>query len=111
MDALFSDILSNFWLDSAPVSCGPFGCGHVNKTYLVVTKTSHRYIMQMIGPAFKDVHALQDNIRAVTDHLHRKTREKYGGSLSRQHRSHLARIRVYRERHLPGNPGNAHGLL
>ena len=78
MDALFSDILSNFWLDSEPVSCGPFGCGHVNKTYLVATKTGHRYIMQMIGPAFKDVHALQDNIRAVTEHLHRKTPEKHG---------------------------------
>ena len=78
MDALFSKILSNFWLDSEPVSCGPFGCGHVNKTYLVCTKTGHRYIMQMIGPAFKDVHALQDNIRAVTEHLHRKTPEKYG---------------------------------
>ena len=78
MDALFSDILSNFWLDSAPVSCGPFGCGHVNKTYLVATETGHRYIMQMIGPAFKDVHALQDNIRAVTEHLHQKTSEKHG---------------------------------
>ena len=69
MDALFSDILSNFWLGSEPVSCGPFGCGHVNKTYLAVTRSGHRYIMQMIGPAFKDVHALQDNIRAVTEHL------------------------------------------
>ena len=78
MDALFSDILSNFWLDSEPVSCGPFGCGHVNKTYLAVTRSGHRYIMQMIGPAFKDVHALQDNIRAVTEHLHRKTPEKHG---------------------------------
>ena len=78
MNAFLFDILSNFWLDSDPVSCGPFGCGHVNKTYLVCTKTGHRYIMQMIGPAFKDVHALQDNIRAVTEHLHRKTPEKHG---------------------------------
>ena len=78
MNAFFSDILSNFWLDSEPVSCGPFGCGHVNKTFLVCTKTGHRYIMQMIGPAFKDVHALQDNIRAVTEHLHSKTPEKHG---------------------------------
>ena len=78
MDALFSDILSNFWLDSDPVICEPFGSGHVNKTYLVVTKTGHRYTLQMIGPAFKDVHALQDNIAAVTDHLHKKTNEKHG---------------------------------
>ena len=78
MDAFFSDILSNFWLDSAPVSCQPFGSGHVNKTYLVITETGHRYTLQMIGPAFKDVHALQDNVAAVIKHLHKKTDEKHG---------------------------------
>ena len=78
MNAFFSDILSNFWLDSDPVICEPFGSGHVNKTYLVVTKTGHRYTLQMIGPAFKDVHALQDNVAAVTAHLHKKTSEKHG---------------------------------
>ena len=78
MDSLFSDILSNFWLDSPPVSCEIFGCGHVNKTYLVVTETGHRYTLQKIGPAFKDVHALQDNIAAVIKHLHEKTPEKHG---------------------------------
>ena len=78
MDAFFSDILSNFWLDSAPVSCEPYGSGHVNKTYLVITETGHRYTLQMIGPAFKDVHALQDNVAAVIKHLHKKTDEKHG---------------------------------
>ena len=78
MDAFFSDILSNFWLDSAPVFCEPYGSGHVNKTYLVITETGHRYTLQMIGPAFKDVHALQDNVAAVIKHLHKKTDEKHG---------------------------------
>lgn len=78
MDAFFSDILSNFWLDSAPVSCESYGSGHVNKTYLVITETGHRYTLQMIGPAFKDVHALQDNVAAVIKHLHKKTDEKHG---------------------------------
>ena len=78
MNAFLFDILSNFWLDSDPVTCEVFGSGHVNKTYLVTTVTGHRYILQMIGPAFKDVHALQDNIVAVTDHLHSKTPEKHG---------------------------------
>ena len=78
MDAFFSDILSNFWLDSAPVSCEPYGSGHVNKTYLGITETGHRYTLQMIGPAFKDVHALQDNVAAVIKHLHKKTDEKHG---------------------------------
>ena len=78
MNAFLFDILSNFWLDSDPVTCEVFGSGHVNKTYLVTTVAGHRYILQMIGPAFKDVHALQDNIVAVTDHLHSKTPEKHG---------------------------------
>ena len=78
MDALFADVLSNFWLDSTPVSCEKYGCGHVNKTYLVITETGHRYTLQKIGPAFKDVHALQDNIAAVIKHLHTKTNEKHG---------------------------------
>ena len=78
MDAFFSDILRNFRLDGTPVSCEPFGSGHVNKTYLVMTDNGHRYTLQMIGPAFKDVHALQANITAVIDHLHTKTDEKHG---------------------------------
>ena len=78
MNAFLFDILSNFWLDSEPVSCEVFGSGHVNKTFLATTVNGHRYILQMIGPAFKDVHALQDNIIAVTDHLHSKTPEKHG---------------------------------
>lgn len=53
MNAFLFDILGNFWLDSDPVSCEVFGSGHVNKTYLATTVTGHRYILQMIGPAFK----------------------------------------------------------
>ena len=78
MNASLFEILSNFWLDSAPTSCETFGSGHVNKTYLATTKTGHRYILQMIGPAFKDIHALQDNVAAVIKHLHAKTPEKHG---------------------------------
>ena len=39
MNTHFSDILSNFCLDSTPVSCEPFGNGHVNKTYLVILES------------------------------------------------------------------------
>ena len=73
MHSTLMDILSHFQLADAPVSCESFGCGHVNKTYLVVTESGHRYTLQKIGPAFKDVHALQENIVAITEHLHSKT--------------------------------------
>ena len=78
MDALLLNIVNQFQLDGKTVSCEPFGCGHVNKTYLVTTETGHRYTLQRIGPAFKDVHALQENISAIVEHLHKKTADFYG---------------------------------
>lgn len=78
MDATLSHIIQQFRLDSPAVSCEPYGCGHINKTYLVVTQTGSRYILQMIGPAFQNIDALQENIAAVTEHLHTKTPERYG---------------------------------
>ena len=78
MNAILSEILGNFQLDGTPVSCEPYGCGHINKTYLATTDSGHRYTLQMIGPAFKDIRALQSNIAAVTKHLHTKTDDTYG---------------------------------
>ena len=34
-EALF-EILRSFRLDAEPVSCEPYGCGHINATYLAV---------------------------------------------------------------------------
>ena len=78
MDTLFSEVLRNFRLEGTPVSCVPHGCGHITKTYLTTTDTGHHYTLQMIGPAFKDVPALQSNISAVTNHLHTKITDFYG---------------------------------
>ena len=78
MNVHFSDILQHFCLDGTPVSCEPFGNGHVNKTYLVIPTSAQRYILQMIGPAFKNIHALQSNVAAVSAHLHTKTTDPHG---------------------------------
>lgn len=77
MHASLLHILNQFCLDGEPVSCKPFGSGHVNKTYLVVTDAEHRYTLQRIGPAFKNVHALQANIAAIVQHLHEKNDDVY----------------------------------
>lgn len=70
MNTLHSLILSHFPLDSSPVSCERYGCGHINETYLVVTKSGHRCILQKINHhIFKDVPALMENITAVTGYL------------------------------------------
>lgn len=71
MDELLKTVLSGFALDSEPVSCQRYGCGHINVTYLVVTQSGRRFILQKISNrAFPDVAGLQENIAAVTRHLH-----------------------------------------
>ena len=73
------DVLARFQLASAPVSCERYGCGHINETYLVVTESGRRYILQKISNrAFPDVAGLQENIAAVTAFLHTQTDDPYG---------------------------------
>ena len=76
---LHDQILAHFLLDGAPVSCARYGFGHINETYLVVTESSHRYILQKINNhVFPNVAQLQENIAAVTTYLRKQTDEPYG---------------------------------
>ena len=71
--ALF-EVLCSFCLDAEPVSCVPYGCGHINETYLTVTASGRRYILQKINHhTFRDVAGLMENIELVTEHLRRKS--------------------------------------
>lgn len=71
MDTLLQTVLSQFPLDGAVVSCERYGCGHINETYLVVTASTRRYILQKLSNrAFPNIAALQENIAAVTAYLH-----------------------------------------
>ena len=73
------EVLKQFQLDSPAVSSERYGCGHINETYLVVTESGRRYILQKISNrAFPDVEGLQENISAVTRHLHTKIDNPYG---------------------------------
>ena len=79
MDATLTHILSRFQLGGTPVSCERYGFGHINETYLVVTGSGPRYILQRINDhVFPNVAQLQHNIAAVTAHLRKQTREKHG---------------------------------
>ena len=65
-----NELLQKFTLDGAVVSCERYGCGHINETYLVVTQSGTRYILQKINNSiFKDVKGLMGNIAAVTKYL------------------------------------------
>ena len=67
-------ILRQFCLDAEPASCTPYGCGHINRTYLVATAGGRCYILQKINHhTFRDVAGLMENIELVTEHLRRKS--------------------------------------
>ena len=73
------DLLKNFKLDAPAASCERYGCGHVNETYLVVSESGRRYILQKISTrAFHDVPALMQNIISVTQFLKEKTDDPRG---------------------------------
>ena len=72
-EALFA-ILRGFRLDAEPVACEPYGCGHINATYLAATASGRRYILQQINHhTFHNVAGLMENITSVTEFLRTKT--------------------------------------
>ena len=74
-----NQILNFFQLDTPVASCERYGCGHVNETYLVVSESGRRYILQKISTrAFHDVPALMQNIISVTQFLKEKTEDPRG---------------------------------
>lgn len=62
-------IAYRFAIDEVPFSVEPYGFGHINRTYLLVSTSGKRYILQRISPAF-DVTKLMHNISSVLDYLH-----------------------------------------
>ena len=73
------EVLRAFRLDAKPVSCEPYGCGHINVTYLAVMESGRRYILQKINNnTFRNVAGLMKNITAVTEFLRTKTDDPRG---------------------------------
>ena len=63
-------VLGLFRLNGRPVSCDPYGEGHINLTFLTVTDTGKRYILQRLSrAAFHDIPGLMGNVAAVTEFL------------------------------------------
>lgn len=79
MTEYLSEILGNFVLDAPAIICGRFGHGHINETYIALTETGRRYILQKINNrVFPNVPALMENIVAVTKHLRGKISDPDG---------------------------------
>ena len=93
-------ILSHFAIDSKPVSCKPFGNGHINKTFEVITENGGHYILQQVNNnVFKDIEMLMKNINYVSSYLISKGFESLqlikttAGEL--YHKEHNLFFRVY----------------
>ena len=59
-----------FVLRGEPVECIPFGHGHINSTFKIITDQGAEYILQRINTyVFKDPIGLMNNAGAVTDFI------------------------------------------
>ena len=83
----FNSIISNFNIDGKLISCERYGEGHINETYLAVIEDNgvkKDYILQKINSnLFKNVEALMNNIRLVTEFNRARILEK-GGNPDRE---------------------------
>lgn len=69
-EIIFSIIIAQFPFSGEAVLCEPYGSGHINDTYRVVTNLGVQYILQRINThVFPNVNGLMDNISAVTAYL------------------------------------------
>ena len=62
-----------FKMDGKPVSCGKFGTGHINETYMITTAKGRNYVLQHINKhVFKDPPRLMANANGVTSFIRSK---------------------------------------
>lgn len=69
-EIIHNKIIDEFPFSGEAVFCEPYGSGHINDTYRVVTNLGVQYILQRINThVFPNVKGLMDNISAVTSYL------------------------------------------
>lgn len=79
----FKKISNQFEIEGEMISCEPYGEGHINLTFLLITDKA-KYILQRINSSvFKNPEKLMENISGVTEYL-RKIIEKNGGDILRE---------------------------
>ena len=83
----FKKIASNFQIKGNFLSCEPYGEGHINQTFLLLTEASgatYKYILQRVNSTlFTDVERLMNNIKQVTEFARSKIVER-GGNPDRE---------------------------
>src|SRR4030042_1047312 len=81
-------IAEKFNLEGKFIRSESFGSGHINDTYCLTCEKDNRpihYILQRINhEVFKNPPEMMENIRRVTNHIHRKLQEQQNKLASRQ---------------------------
>lgn len=73
-----------FKKEGKTLSCTPYGCGHINDTYLLECEGGNKYLLQRINnKVFPNVEGLMNNIVSVTTYLRERIAEN-GGNPDRQ---------------------------
>ncbi len=73
----YANILSLFDIDKEFVSCEPYGNGHINSTFLAVTSSGEKYILQALNTnVFKKPDEVMSNIYKVTQHLLKREKDR-----------------------------------
>lgn len=98
--AALKRIVERFAIDGAVASVTPYGDGHINVTYLVVTDEARYVLQRMNTDVFPDTAALMRNIELVTGFLRAQGQETLEIIPTKDGRSWLAAddgmFRVYR---------------
>ena len=67
------DLIKNFHIQGTPISCEPFGHGHINSTYKVTTDAGFSYVLQKINKyVFTNPPQLMENASRVTNFIREK---------------------------------------
>ena len=85
--SIANKICENFRIEGEVISAESYGNGHINDTYLVVTRVNggeKQYILQKVNKnVFKNPELLMKNFALVTEHLAKKIKEN-GGDVKRE---------------------------
>jgi thiamine kinase-like enzyme len=82
-----NQLIDKFKIDANIASVRPFGSGHINDTYRIVNSNPDGvdYLLQRINHhVFKDVPALMQNLKYVTDHLKQKLKQVPGSDIEKE---------------------------
>lgn len=83
MEFDFKNIANSFKIEGDYVSANPYGEGHINSTFLLIT-TSGKYILQKINASvFSSPEDVMENVVLVTEHLKNKIALN-GGDVDRE---------------------------